>query len=162
MRLIGEWMTRAHPGATVVMRARVGGPDPELKAEGLTDAELRALGVFRRWADAIVLEPGLVHIYEAKIRLSPGALEQLRLYDRLFPLTPEYEAYKDLPRELHLVYAIEDPAIVALAREYGIKAHLFRPAWIDEYLNQLSPRHTRPPQVRGLQIDLTLPEEETP
>jgi len=48
----------------------------------------------------MVVEPNAVHLVEGKIRLSPGALEQLELYRMLFPITPELAHLRHLPLEL--------------------------------------------------------------
>ena len=102
----------------------------------------------------MIVEAAAVHLVEAKIRLVPGALEQLELYRRLFPKTPELAHLRDRRLELHVVYAVEDPALVALARERGVNVHLFRPPWVDAYLAELAHRERRAPQLRGLEEDL--------
>ncbi len=152
MRLVAEWVTQTYPAAIIRFRVDVGDLTPAMDATGLTEAELRRLGRSRRWVDAMVIEPNRVHLIEGKIRLSPGAVAQLELYRMLFPLTPELAHVSHLDLELHLVYAVEDIGVVTLARSKGILAHLFHPAWVDEYLAQLSARETRGSQPRGLPI----------
>lgn len=139
-RLVAEWVTMTFPTGHVVYRARLGAFDPTLQDAATTEAELRALGVWRRYADALIILPDAVHMVEGKIRGAPGALEQLDLYARLFPLTPEYAAQKGLPITRHLVWAINDPVVEALARERGILVHVYHPAWVDEYLAILAPK----------------------
>jgi len=132
-------VTAAFPTAHVAYRVRLGAFDPSLADSELTDAQLRALGVFRRYVDALVLEPARVHLVEGKIRSVVGAIEELDLYARLFPLTPAYAAYRPLPLDRHLVWAVRDPVVEAMARERGILVHEYRPAWVDEYLASLRP-----------------------
>lgn len=159
MRLVAEWATQTYPHADIRFRVDVGDLTPALRDTGLTPAELRGLGRSRRWVDAMVVEPRTVHLVEAKIRLSPGALEQLELYRRLFPLTPELAALRDRELLLHLVFAIEDPALSAIARERGVKVHVYHPPWVDAYLAELRHRDRRTPQPRGLR-ELFPPEGE--
>src|SRR5713101_5519612 len=90
-RLVAEWVTQAFPVAHVAYRVRLGAFDASLADSELTDVQLRALGVFRRYVDALVLERDRVHLVEGKILSAPVALVQLDLYGRLFPLTPVYE-----------------------------------------------------------------------
>ncbi len=154
MRLVAEWAVRTFPLAELKLRVDVGDLRTALQDTGLTAAELRRLGRSRRWVDAMIVEPAAVHLVEAKISLVPGALEQLELYRRLFPKTPELAHLRDRRLELHVVYAVEDPVLVALARERGVRVHLFRPAWVDAYLAELEHRRRRPPQPHGLEEDL--------
>jgi len=158
-RLVAEWVYRTWPDAFIKFRVDVGDLKPAMEATGLTAAELRATGRSRRWVDAIAIEPRTVHLIEGKIRLEPGALEQLELYKELWPRTPEFEAYKDHAVELHLVFAIEDPVLTAIARRRGVLVHVYHPPWVDEYLALLQARERRAPQPRGLQ-ELFPPEGE--
>ncbi len=150
MRLVAEWVTQTYPDALIRFRVDVGDLKPALQETGLTAAELRLLGRSRRWVDAMVVTPTAVHLVEAKIRLVPGALEQLELYRVLFPLTPELAHLRHLPLELHLVFAVEDPRLTVIARGRGVHVHIFKPPWVDEYLAQLTHRERRAPQGRGL------------
>ena len=159
-RLVAEWVVRTYPNALVRFRVDVGNLKPALESTGLTAAELRGLGRSRRWVDAMVVESHVVHLVEGKIRLSPGALEQLELYRELFPLTPELAHLQHLPLELHLVFAVEDPILSAIARRRGVHVHTYNPPWVAAYLAQLSARERRAPQPRGLQ-DLFPPEGES-
>lgn len=151
MRLVAEWAFRTFPNGLVRFRVDLGDLKPALGTTGLTAAELRGLGRSRRWVDAMIVEPEVVHLAEAKIRLVPGALEQLELYRRLFPLTVELEHLRDRRLELHLVFAVEDPIMSAIARERGVKVHVFHPPWVDLYLGELEHRARRAPQPRGLE-----------
>src|SRR6266566_2634589 len=89
-RLVAEWVVATFPTADIRFRVSLGNLRQSIDTVGLTDAELRLLGRSRRWVDAMIVEPATVHLVEGKIRLTPGALEQLELYKLLFPLTPEY------------------------------------------------------------------------
>src|SRR5712691_2924014 len=148
-RLVAEWVTQTWPHAIIKFRVDVGDLTPAMSATGLSAAELRKLGRSRRWVDAMVVEPATVHLVEAKIRLEPGALEQLELYKALFPLTPELAHLQHITPTLHLVFAVEDPALSAIARERGVLVHTFHPPWVDDYLAQLLHRERRAPQPRG-------------
>jgi len=155
-RLVAEWATQTYPNANIRFRVSLGSLTPALQADGLTADELRMLGHSRRWVDAMIVEQNAVHLVEGKIRLSPGGLEQLELYRRLFPLTPELAHLQHITPTLHLVFAVEDPALSAIARERGVLVHTFHPPWVDDYLAQLLHRERRAPQPRGLQQTLPL------
>ena len=149
-RLVSEWTRLTFPNAHVKEAVRLGAVEPALQDAHLSENELRAMGVFRRWVDALVVEPHVVHLIEGKIRNQPGALEQLDLYERLLPLTPELHDIRHLPVRKHLVWVIRDTVVESLARDRGILVHEYHPPWVDDYLKLLEPRHRRPPATRGL------------
>lgn len=155
-RLLAEWLATAHPGAFVQSQVFLGRSEPSPMLGALTEAEIRRLGGNRRWVDAVVIDATTVHLYEAKIRLEVKAIAELDLYNRLFPFTPEFATWKDWPRQLHLLYAIEDPVVLAIAREDNILAHLYHPPWVDDYLKELAARKGVAPAPSGLQDVLDL------
>jgi len=146
MQLLHEWLAKNFPNNIVMTRVRLGAPLGELLSEDLTPAERRMFGVWRRWADAIVILQDKILLIEAAIRPNPGKIAQLELYEMLIPQTPELLPWKDLPIEKILLYAIEDPAVTYLARQKGIRAIYYRPPWIDAYLEELYPRERRGPR----------------
>ena len=145
MRLVSEFLAKHYGQYPTRTRVRVGSIHPDLKPGELSGAEQRMVGVFRRWADAVVFMPDRLVLIEAAIRPNPGDISQLELYEHLLPMTPELAEHKDKPIEKLLLYALEDPVIVGLAREKGIKVVYFHPPWIDDYLKVLYPRERRAP-----------------
>ena len=145
MRMVSEFLAERYPDLPYKTRVRLGSIHPDLKPHQLSESEKRMVGVFRRWADAIVFAPDRLILIEAAIRPSPGDISQLELYMHLVPMTPELQAYKDFSIEPLLVYCIEDPVIVEMARQRGIKVVYFHPSWIDDYLQILYPRERRAP-----------------
>ena len=143
--MVSEYLAKHYPDYPTRTRVRVGSIHPELRPEQLTEPERRAVGVWRRWADAIVIMPDRLILIEAAIRPNPGDISQLELYEHLLPKTPELAEHKDKPIEKVLLFALEDPVIVSLARERGIQVVYFHPPWIDEYLKILYPRERRAP-----------------
>lgn len=145
MRLVSEFLAKHYGKYPTRTRVRVGSVHPKLRPGELSDAEQKMVGVFRRWADAVVFMPDRLVLIEAAIRPSPGDISQLELYEHLLPKTPELAEHKDKPIEKLLLYALEDPVIVSMARERGIRVVYFHPPWIDEYLKVLYPRERRAP-----------------
>lgn len=143
--MVSEYLAKTYPDHPTRTRVRVGSVHPELRPGELSKAELKMVGVFRRWADAIVFMPDRLILIEAAIRPNPGDISQLELYEHLLPKTPELAEHKDKPIEKVLLYALEDPVIVKMARDRGIGVTYFHPDWIDEYLKVLYPRERRAP-----------------
>lgn len=145
MRMISEFLAREYKDYPYMTRVRLGAIHPELAPGVLSESEKRMVGVWRRWADAIVVLPDRLVLIEGAIRPHPGDISILELYERLIPSTPELEKYKTYPIEKVLLYAMEDPLLILLAREKGIRCILFQPDWLSDYLAILYPRERRPP-----------------
>jgi len=145
--MVSEWLMKTQKLKRWMTRVRLGSPRPEVPRPDMSPEELAMIGSWRRWADAIILENDKVTIVEAAIRPEPGDISKLQLYARLFPHTPEFEAWRALPVELILLYAIEDPAVVLLAREAKIRAIEYKPTWLPSYMEILMPRERRAPQA---------------
>lgn len=132
----GEYPSRTH--------VHLGGTPPRFKGKFTRPENGRLLGVFRRWADAIVTMPDRIVLIEGKILPQPGVLSQLSLYERLIPNTPELEEHAGKPVEKVLVCAIEDPLITQLAREEGVRVVVYSPPWIESYLKIVHPWEKTP------------------
>jgi len=146
MQMLNEWLAKNYPKALVMTRVRLGAPPVEPGRGDLGPGEIRMIGVWRRWADAIVITDNKILLIEAAIRPNPGKIAQLELYEMLIPQTPELAPWRDLPIEKILLYAIEDPATIWLARQKGIRAIYYAPPWLDSYLELLYPRERRGPR----------------
>ena len=143
MQMLSEWLAKTQSGKRWMTRVRLGSPRSEVPLPTMSIEERSMIGVWRRWADAIILEDNKVTIVESAIRPQPGKISQLELYKMLFPLTPELEPWNKLEIDMILLYAIEDPATIALARQKGIRCIEYKPLWLDSYLQILMPRERR-------------------
>lgn len=143
-RLVAEYVARFYSGYESSTHVHLGSTPPRLKGKFTTDSEARLVGVFRRWADALVFLPDRIILIEGKILPQPGVLSQLKLYEELLPKTPELAEHKGKPIEKVLVCAIEDPLITQLARREGVRVHVFHPSWIDEYMKIVHPWERTP------------------
>jgi len=143
MLMVQEWLVRTHPEDMKWTRVRVGQLAPEMLTPVGSEEEERAATGWRRWVDAIVITKEKVIMIEAAIRPNPGKISQLELYDELFEMTPEFKKYWGWKRELMILYAIEDPATVYLARKKGILCVRYVPDWLEAYLPLLFRREQR-------------------
>lgn len=144
-RLLGEWLAKRWGHRTTRQRVRVGSIPPQLELPHLSPDDLRMVGVWRRWVDAIVIDPPRVHIIEAGIIAAPGDVSQLELYIRLFPQTPELREYAHLELCGRLLWAVPDPVVADMARERGLAVEVFSPPWIGKYLAGRLAHNRRPP-----------------
>lgn len=116
--LVNKWVWQFHPTSLQWRRVRLGiVPDKEMA---------RMYMVILRWADLIFIENGIVHIVEAKLRPTAGAIGQLEHYKQLFYRTPEFSSYWNYPVELILLTAYMDLEIVQLCSQKGIKYEFYQ------------------------------------
>jgi len=145
MRLVSEYIAKYFPGSVQFTRVRLGATHPSLLPDSLSAEERRMVTVWKRWADAIVVTRTRLVLIEAAILPDPGDVSKLLLYKRLLVYTPEFQAYMDRDIEMQLVVAVEDPLLVAIAQDAGIKVIPFAPDWITDYVRSLAQRKQRPP-----------------
>lgn len=143
--MVGEWVSQTFPHTRYQTQVRLGRIQPRNADGQFTPEEKRMLGLWRRRIDCIVFLPDRLLLVEAVLRALPGKLMVLKLYEKLVRQTPELAEYHDLPVQKVLLYAIEDPVLLIIAREEGILPIRFVPRWYDEWLETLEPRHKRAP-----------------
>lgn len=142
--MISEFCAMEFPDCPVRLRVRVGPILTALDASQLTERELRMSGTWRRWADAVVIQPDRLIVIEAAIRPNVGKISQLEYYLRLVPSTPELVEFRDRPLQGMLLFSIQDPLLEQLGREKSFMVRYYRPPWVDEYLTQIYSREGRP------------------
>jgi hypothetical protein len=143
MLLLSEWVAATYPHALIFTRIRLGAGPPLPEGVELGSPEHRAMSHWRRWADAVVIDDTTLRVIEAKIRPDVGVIGQLELYIRLVPSTWELRDYADRRIVPVLLCAVHDPQLAALAGEKGFEYHIYKPEWVDAYLDTLYPRERR-------------------
>ena len=129
-RLINEYVMSTYPNDLQWRRVRIG-PVP-------TKEDARMYKTTLRWVDAIVLHNNTVLIIEGKVRPELGARSQIEMYMQLFRSTPEFSAYWEYPMKGVLVTCLEDILVKNDCNEHGIDYVVYKPMWINEYLNKLA------------------------
>ena len=89
---------------------------------GIGTSEVR-----NRWADAIMLENGVVSIVEAKLQPDPGIFSQLIHYLRKFLVDPNFAAWQSYPRNLIALVYNDDPSVAQEAPWYGVTWTVYTP-----------------------------------
>jgi len=144
-KLVGEFAATRYPNCRTLQRVRVGQIPGDLDVAGLDEAEIRMLGVWRRWVDLLIVDPPVLRVVEAAMMPDPGDVSQLELYLHLLPSTPELQEFMDLRPVGMLVYAIDDPVIRRLAADRGYTVQIYQPVWLAQYLERIFPRERRAP-----------------
>ncbi len=143
LEMVTEWLSQTFPHARYQTQVRLGRIQPRNPDGQFTDEEKSMIGLWRRRIDCIVFLPDRLLLVEAILRALPGKLMVLKLYEKLVRQTPELSEFFHLPIQKILLYAIEDPVLLAIAREEGITPIRFVPRWYDEWLETLRPRDRR-------------------
>ena len=144
-RLLAEYLPIRFPGRRAIQNVRVGPLHPSLVQPGMDESELAAAGVWRRWVDAVVIDPPQVILIEAGVKPNPGKIGQLATYLELWPHTPEFAEYAAWPVRGHVVFAVDDGASRRLAARLGMTLEVFSPAWVSSYFQTLAPSKRRSP-----------------
>jgi hypothetical protein len=141
--LLAEYLAQRHPDARVMTRVRLGPPMGTGLQPGLSEAEQRLVGAaFRRWADALIIEPGLLTIVEAAMMPDPGDTSRVLTYMRLLDSTPELEEFRAHARRGMVLWAVDDPFARQIALEAGFAVEIFRPSNFMQWISTTRARET--------------------
>lgn len=143
-RLVSEYLAAQYPSARTKERVRLGPVVALTPDSNLSEADLKMVGVFRRFADAVAITPNELVLIEGKMRSNPSAVAQLLLYQELVPLTFELYDYLSLPLVLEMVVAVDDPAVRRMAERAGIRVQVYRPDWLPQWVAAVSHREAVP------------------
>ncbi len=142
-RLVADFVSAFYPDDRAVFNLRVGGINPVITDQDLTEGELTLIGAHRRYADAVIIQERELVLIEGMILPTLGKVSQILGYRALLPFTPELGDHASKPVTAIIVGPIEDQFLARLARQQGVLVRVYRPPWIEEFLNGLSTRHRR-------------------
>ena len=140
MKLAEDYIEQHYPGHMKWLRIRLGSLRDDLLFEGMTKEEERLASVWKRYADAIVLDDEKLILIEGAIFPDLGDISRLLGYEKLLRQTPEFKQYSNLPIEKQLVLAVEDKFLEKLAGENAVKVVYYKPEWVETYLMDLRQR----------------------
>jgi len=132
--MVVEYIALRFPGRRFSTRVRLG-KAPPLTVEGLTPEQLT--GLFKpTWVhvDAVVWDPPVLWVVEAKVDDETRAIGQLKYYLQLVPETPGLldEGIKEVKGLIVLARRI--PSIIEYARREGLEVDVFLPSWLEEFM----------------------------
>lgn len=125
---VNEWSAIDHPDCLQWTRVRLG--------PWATKDQARIYMTTLKWCDHIFVKDGVVHIVEAKLRKLSEAVGQLEMYAKLFPETPMFSEYRNLPIRMILLAPREDADVQEMCRIKGIEYLVFCPDWVRELLTK--------------------------
>ena len=140
-----DYLKATYPGRFWSTNIRVGPIDPHVPRDGLSPAQRRIMGVFRRYADAVIpLDHELV-VVETTMFKAVQKIGPLLEYVDLAPQTPELAQFAHLPVRGELVSPLPDPRAQRLCERAGLVWVVFEPEWLDRFVAQMEARFRRAP-----------------
>lgn len=140
---ITEWLGITYPPGTWMTNVPLGDVKVSNIMKMTPSEEKFVKKPLRPIADAVVILPDEVHLIEAKIRDERGKIEQLLIYEYLFPKTPEFSKHKDKPIRKILLTPKDQGGFKDFLERFGIEVIYYNPLWIQEYLGSLDRRYRR-------------------
>lgn len=146
---VQEILTRFYPRAIQISPVRLGTLPEPIGEEYWTAEELAMLTTRMRWADAVAIEDGTLHLIEAKLLPGrfPEGLTKLEIYRALVPHTARLAEFSIDTLVSELWTPIEDPLTRRLAHEKGILNPIYEPLWFRDFLASWSARARRQPRT---------------
>lgn len=134
MKLVEDYIDQHYPGRIKWLHVRLETLRDQLQFPGMVEEEKRIVSVFKRYADAVILDGGKLILIEGAVMPDLGDVSKLLGYEKPLRQTPEFKQYHDFPVEKQLVLAGEDKVSEELAEEHGVKVIYFKPDWVENYL----------------------------
>jgi hypothetical protein len=129
-RWVSEYVMATYPRFEHRLRVPLG---PAVAGISEQLGQEKALRVSRPWrpeVDAIVITADRLIMIEGKIFKTMDGLSKLPVYRDLVASTPELQAQKDLPVEMHLLVVRPLEWVLAAAEKAGVKVVEWAPPWI--------------------------------
>jgi len=140
-----DYLQATYPGRFWSTNIRVGPIDPHVPRDGLSDAQIRIMGCYRRYADAVVPLPSELVVVETTMFKAVQKIGPLLEYVDLVPQTPELARFVHLPVRGELVSPIPDPRAQRLCERMGVRFVLFPVPWLEQFVQQYGRRFRTAP-----------------
>ncbi len=127
-KLIKDFLREMHPNNLAFRHPRMG--------KEATGANAKYMACCNRYPDIVFKDGDEIFICEAKMKPQVGAISQLKLYMQLFPETPMFREWKDMPVRGLLLTALPDKQLTILAKNEGIEHIVFRPSCFQEWADK--------------------------
>jgi hypothetical protein len=128
-RLLSEYLALTRANQRKILNPKLGPQTWQIATNSGAAASSQLQSPTMMYADAAVLYPDHVELWEAKIVLDGRAIGQLLEYQLALPQSPESVSFRSLPSELHIVAAAARPTALQLCAQVGITVHMYTPAW---------------------------------
>lgn len=146
-QMVSEYITKYLAGQSWSTNYKLGNVIGLDTIAGLSDSQVRALGVRKAFADLVVMKSNSLDIYEFQLLPRWHKFGQLLAYKELARQTDSLAYYRNLPIDGIMVNAVDDPFLAGLCQKYGLLYKVFTPEWLPFYQETLRPRDYTPIQI---------------
>lgn len=143
-RLRSEFLAAAYPGARILINPRLGAEAIDVGSAAAGGRPARGSQVSQMYADAAIVLPNQVLLWEFKIVLDGRAVGQLLEYADAWPDSPDYNQYRNLPVSLHICATAARRSALRVAKRLGIEVVFYAPAWAVQMAESWYPQLSRP------------------
>jgi len=149
-RLLSEYLAAHYPGARIFQEYHLTLPNEAAVQAAGGRVSPRFGGTIVGYPDAAVFLANEVQLWEAKATLSFAAIGQIEGYGAAWHNSVESRFAPGLPVTLHILAAIDNPGVRAVAEAKGIDVVIYSPPWFAAAINRRAAEHltvggTQPP-----------------
>jgi hypothetical protein len=135
-RYIVEWYNKNYAGIRVKFNAAIGPVPSEIIKEMGFERAVRAYKPMRKKIDCLIFDTTKLIAAEAEIVAPLNAIRDIIFYRDLLKDSPDLGEWMNKPHEMVLVMPYKTEEVERLCKRYDIRLDIFKPAWIDEYLEE--------------------------
>lgn len=110
----------------------------------MTPSQIRAYDNRKARCDLLVAYSDHLDIIEFKIVDAIRRWCPILMYRELVIETDTLKAYWNMPINLRLIVAMDDPILKRTVEKYGIAYEVYTPEWLPQYMETLRPRDLSP------------------
>jgi hypothetical protein len=135
-RYIVEWYEERYKGIRVKFNAAIGPvPSGIIKEMGFERA-VRSYQPMRKKIDCLIFDTTKLIAAEAEIVAPLNAIRDIVFYRELLKESPDLGEWLNKPHEMVLVVPYKTEEVERLCQKFDIRLDVFKPAWIDKYLEE--------------------------
>ena len=136
-RYVVEYVSQEYPNDKYFFNLRMG-PPPIAVAQAYPGLNVdRYARVWKKTCDAVVATKDEIVLIEGELRRPSEGLGELLVYRDLVATTPELQLYTGRKLRTVLLCPMIDPTLTLQLKERNIELVLFRPKWVEDYLQEV-------------------------
>jgi hypothetical protein len=135
-RYIVEWYKEKYNGIRVKFNAAIGPVPTETIKELGFERAVRWWRPMRKKIDCLIFDTTKLIAAEAEIVAPLNAIRDIVFYRELLKESPDLGEWLNKPHEMVLVVPYKTEEVERLCQKFDIRLDVFKPAWIDKYLEE--------------------------
>jgi hypothetical protein len=135
-RYIVEWYNKNYAGIPVKFNAAIGPVPTEIVKEMGFERAARWWRPMRKKIDCLIFDTTKLIAAEAEIVQPLNAIRDIVFYRELLKESPDLGEWLNKPHEMVLVTPEKTEEVERLCYKFNIRLDIFKPDWIDSYLEE--------------------------